>query len=309
MFKYILRRLLLVIPVLLGVSVVVFGIMFLTPGDPAVMMLGEAAPQAEVEALRARLGLDQPPHVQYVRWLGRMVQLDLGRSIRSSRPVTAEIGQRLLPTIELAVLATLLAVAVGVPLGVVSATRRNSIIDHVATVLAFVGLAMPVFWQGLMMIILFSLVLEWLPPSGRLGGWQYYVLPVVTLGTSAIAAITRMTRTTMLETLTQDYVRTARSKGLRRNRVIYRHALSNALIPIVTVIGLQFGGLLSGAVITETIFSWPGIGRLAVDAIRSRDVPVIQGVVMVFAVLYALVNLFTDVLYAYLDPRLRTRYS
>ncbi|NLG09765.1 MAG: ABC transporter permease [Deinococcales bacterium] len=309
MFKYILRRLLLVIPVLLGVSVVVFGIMFLTPGDPAVMMLGEAAPQAEVEALRARLGLDQPPHVQYVRWLGRMVQLDLGRSIRSSRPVTAEIGQRLLPTIELAVLATLLAVAVGVPLGVVSATRRNSIIDHVATVLAFVGLAMPVFWQGLMMIILFTVTLEWLPASGRFGGWQYYVMPVVTLGTSAIASITRMTRSTMLDTLTQDYVRTARSKGLRRQRVVYAHALRNALIPVITVVGLQFGGLLSGAVITETIFAWPGVGRLAVESINSRDMPVIQGVVMVFAVMYALVNLLTDVFYAYLDPRLRTRYS
>ena len=309
MFKYILRRLLLVIPVLLGVSVVVFGIMFLTPGDPAVMMLGEAAPQAEVEALRARLGLDQPPHVQYVRWLGRMVQLDLGRSIRSSRPVTAEIGQRLLPTIELAVLATLLAVAVGVPLGVVSATRRNSIIDHVATVLAFVGLAMPVFWQGLMMIILFTVTLEWLPASGRFGGWQYYVMPVVTLGTSAIASITRMTRSTMLDTLTQDYVRTARSKGLRRQRVVYAHALRNALIPVITVVGLQFGELLAGAVITETIFAWPGVGRLAVESINSRDMPVIQGVVMVFAVMYALVNLLTDVFYAYLDPRLRTRYS
>ncbi|SRR5690606_20289018 len=309
MFKYIVRRLLLLVPILLGVSIIVFGIMFLTPGDPAVMMLGEAAPQAEVEALRERLGLDQPPHVQYGRWLANVAQLDFGRSIRSSRLVTDEISQRLWPTVELAVLATLLAIAIGVPLGVISATRRDTVLDHGTTVLAFVGLAMPVFWQGLMMIILFSLVLEWLPPSGRLGGWQYYVLPVVTLGTSAIAAITRMTRTTMLETLTQDYVRTARSKGLRRNRVIYRHALSNALIPIVTVIGLQFGGLLSGAVITETIFSWPGIGRLAVDAIRSRDVPVIQGVVMVFAVLYALVNLFTDVLYAYLDPRLRTRYS
>ncbi len=309
MFKFILRRLLLMIPVLLGVSVIVFGIMFLTPGDPAVMMLGEAAPQAEVEALRVRLGLDQPAHVQYVRWLGRMVQLDLGRSIRSSRPVTNEIGQRLMPTIELAVLATLLAIAIGVPLGVVSATRRDSLIDHAATVVAFVGLAMPVFWQGLMMIILFTLMLDWLPASGRFGGWQYYVMPVVTLGTSAIASITRMTRSQMLETLSQDYVRTARSKGLKRQNVVYSHALRNALIPVVTVIGLQFGGLLSGAVITETIFNWPGVGRLAVEAINARDMPVIQGVVMAFAVMYALVNLITDVLYAYLDPRLRTRYS
>lgn len=309
MFKYILRRLFLVIPVLLGVTVIVFGIVSLTPGDPARIMLGENAPDAEVEALRVRMGLDQPAYVQYARWLGRMVQLDLGRSVRSSRPVTAEISQRIVPTIELAVLATLLAVAVGVPLGVVSATRRNSVIDHVATVLAFIGLAMPVFWQALMMIILFTIMLEWLPASGRFGGWQYYVMPVVALGTSAIASITRMTRSTMLETLTQDYVRTAKSKGLVRQKVVYQHALRNALIPVVTVIGLQFGGLLSGAVITETIFSWPGIGGLAVDAIRARDMPVIQGVVMVFAVMYALVNLVTDVLYAYLDPRLRTRYS
>lgn len=309
MFKYILRRLFLVIPVLLGVTVIVFGIVSLTPGDPARIMLGENAPDAEVEALRVRMGLDQPPYIQYARWLGRMVQLDLGRSVRSSRPVTAEIGQRIVPTIELAVLATLLAVAVGVPLGVVSATRRNSVVDHVATVLAFIGLAMPVFWQALMMIILFTIMLEWLPASGRFGGWQYYVMPVVALGTSAIASITRMTRGTMLETLTQDYVRTAKSKGLVRQKVVYQHALRNALIPVVTVIGLQFGGLLSGAVITETIFSWPGIGGLAVDAIRARDMPVIQGVVMVFAVMYALVNLVTDVLYAYLDPRLRTRYS
>lgn len=309
MLKYILRRVLLMIPVLLGVTVIVFGIMFLTPGDPAVMMMGEAAPEAEVEALRVRLGLDQPAHIQYVRWLGRMVQFDLGRSIRSSRPVTAEIGQRIGPTMELAVLATLLAVVVGVPLGVMSATKRDSIADHVATVLAFLGLAMPVFWQGLMMIILFTLMLEWLPASGRFGGWQYYVMPVLTLGTSAIASITRMTRSTMLETLTQDYVRTAKSKGLKRNNVVYVHALRNAMIPVVTVIGLQFGGLLSGAVITETIFNWPGVGRLAVEAINARDMPVIQGVVMVFAVMYAVVNLFTDVLYAYLDPRLRTRYS
>jgi peptide/nickel transport system permease protein len=309
LLKYILRRIVLLIPILFGVTIIVFGIMFLTPGDAAILMLGENAPQAELEALRERLGLDEPAYVQYGMWLGRVVQLDFGRSIRSGRPVTREVMARLPATIELAVLATLLSIAVGVPLGVLSATRPNTAIDHVATVAAFGGLAMPVFWQGLVLILLFAVLLGWLPPSGRLGGWQYYVLPTITLGTSAIAAITRMTRATMLETLSQDYVRTARSKGVHPRSMIYRHALRNAMIPIVTVIGLQFGQLLSGAVITETIFAWPGIGRLAVDSIRSKDFPTVQGVVMVFALLYALVNLFTDVLYAYLDPRLKTRYS
>jgi peptide/nickel transport system permease protein len=309
MVKYLVRRVLLIIPVMLGVSVIVFGIMHLTPGDPAILMLGEAAPEAEYEALRARLGLNEPLYVQYGIWLGRVVQLDFGRSIRSGRPVLDEISARLPATIELAILATILAIAIGVPLGILSAVRPNSFVDHTATVAAFGGLAMPVFWQALMMILIFSVVLGWLPSSGRLGGWQYYVLPTLTLGTSAIAAITRMTRATMLESLTQDYVRTARSKGVHERSVTYQHALRNALIPIVTVIGLQFGGLLSGAVITETIFTWPGIGRLAVDAIRSKDFPVVQGVVLVFAVTYALVNLFVDVLYAYLDPRLRTRYT
>jgi peptide/nickel transport system permease protein len=306
---YIFRRIILMIPILFGVSVIVFGIMYLTPGDPAILMLGENAPAQELADLREQLGLNEPAYVQYGIWIGRVLQLDFGRSIRSGRPVTDEINARLPATIELAVLATLLAVGIGVPLGVLSATRPNSFVDHAATVAAFGGLAMPVFWQGLMMILLFSLLLGWLPPSGRLGGWSYYVLPTITLGTSAIAAITRMTRATMLETLSQDYVRTARSKGVRDLSIVYRHALRNALIPIVTVIGLQFGGLLSGAVITETIFAWPGIGRLAVDGIRSKDFPVVQGVVMMFAILYALVNLLTDVLYAYLDPRLKTRYS
>ena len=309
MFKYIVRRIILLIPILLGVSVIVFGIMYATPGDPAILMLGENAPQEELDSLRERLGLNEPVYVQYGIWIGNVLQLDFGRSIRSGRPVTDEITARLPATVELAILATLLAVAVGVPLGIISANRPNSMVDHVATVAAFGGLAMPVFWQGLMMILIFSLWLGWLPPSGRLGGWAYYILPTITLGTSAIAAITRMTRATMLETLSQDYVRTARSKGVQHRTILYRHALRNAMIPIVTVIGLQFGGLLSGAVIAETIFSWPGIGRLAVDAIRSKDFPVVQGVVMVFALLYAFVNLITDVLYAYLDPRLQTRYS
>jgi peptide/nickel transport system permease protein len=309
MIQYIIKRTLLIIPVMLGVSVIVFAIMFLTPGDPAVMMVGENAPPAQVEAIRQRLGLDQPIHIQYTRWLGNVLQLDLGRSIRSNRLVIGEITGRIRPTVELAILATLLAAGVGIPIGVLSATWQNSVVDHVATVLSFIGLAMPVFWQGLMLILLFSVAVDWFPASGRAMDWRHYVLPTLTLGTSAIAAVTRMTRSTMLETINQDFVRTARSKGLIEHRVIYRHALRNALIPVVTIIGLQFGGLLAGAVITETIFAWPGIGRLAVDAMRAKDFPVVQGVVLVFALLYAVVNLLVDITYAFLDPRLKTRYS
>lgn len=309
MLQYLARRLLLIIPILLGVSVIVFGIMHLTPGDPALLMLGENAPQEQYEALREQLGLNEPVVVQYALWLGRMVQLDLGRSIRSNRPVLEELLSRFPATVELALVAIGLAIVIGIPIGVFSATRPNSLADNVATVGALGGLAMPVFWQGLMMILIFSVWLGWLPSSGRLGGWQYYVLPAVTLGTSSVAAITRMMRSTMLETIDQDFIRTARAKGVLRASVLYHHALRNALLPVVTVIGLQFGNLLAGAVITETIFAWPGIGRLAVDAIRAKDFPVVQGVVMMFAVTYALVNLFVDVLYAYIDPRVRTRYS
>ncbi|OUM98300.1 MAG: peptide ABC transporter [Firmicutes bacterium ZCTH02-B6] len=308
MAQFVLKRFLMLVPVVLGVSVIVFGLLYLTPGDPALLMLGEHAPQEQYLALREKLGLDLPVHIQYFRWLGRAVQLDLGDSIRSSRPVIEEIASRLPGTAELAFLAVLLATLIGIPAGVISATRPNSWLDNIFTVLALGGVSMPVFWQGLMLIIIFSVYLGWLPPSGRLGSWEYFVLPVITLGTSAAASITRMTRATMLEAIHEDYVRTARAKGLNERRVIYRHALRNALLPVVTVIGLEFGNLMAGAVITETIFAWPGIGRLAVDAIRTRDYPVVQGVVMTFAVSYVLINLIVDLLYAYLDPRLRVRY-
>ena len=309
MVSYIVRRLLLMIPVLFGVSIIVFGIMHLTPGDPALLILGENAPEAQYEALRERLGLNQPIYVQYLRWIGNVLQLDFGRSIRSNRPVFNEIRSRLPATIELALLATALSIIIGIPVGVFSATNPDSVGDNIATVGALGGLAMPVFWQGLMMILIFSVWLRWLPSSGRLGSWAHYVLPTITLGTSSIAAITRMTRSTMLETIDQDYIRTARAKGVLGRVVLYRHALRNAMLPVITVVGLQFGNLLAGAVITETIFAWPGIGRLAVDAIRAQDFPVVQGVVMVFAVTYALVNLGVDVLYAQIDPRVRTRYG
>lgn len=308
MGRFVLKRILMVIPVLFGVSVIVFSILQLTPGDPAVLALGEFAPPEQLERLREQLGLNDPPHIQYIRWLTKAIRLDLGQSIRSDRPVIQEIKDRLPATGELALYAVLLAALIGIPAGVVSATKPNSVADHVLTVLALAGVSMPVFWQAHMLIMIFAVHLGWLPPSGRLGGWEHLVLPVITLGTSAAASITRMTRATMLEALQQDYVRTARAKGLAERAVIFRHTLRNALIPVVTVIGLEFGGLLAGAVITETIFAWPGIGRLAVDAIRTRDFPLIQGVVMTFAFTYVIINLIVDLIYAYLDPRLRVRY-
>jgi len=307
--SYVLRRIFMLIPVLLGVSILVFLIVHLSPGDPARLMLGERAPVEQLEALREQLGLNDPLPIQYVKWLGRIVKLDFGRSIRSNRPVVEEIAARLPATAELAVAATVLAILIGVPVGILSAVRPNSIFDDVATLGALAGIAMPVFWQGIMLMLIFSVHLEWLPSSGRGDGWQYYVLPAVTLGTGAAASITRMTRSTMLETLGQDYVRTARAKGLAERLVVYRHALRNALLPIVTIIGLEFGGLMAGAVITETIFAWPGVGRYAVDAIRSRDFPAVQGIILTFALIYALINLIVDVLYAYLDPRLQVRYD
>jgi peptide/nickel transport system permease protein len=298
----------LLIPILLGVTVIVFGIMFLTPGDAAILMLGENAPQAELEALRESLGLNEPAYVQYGMWLARSCARL--RALHPLRPARhGEIIARLPATVELALLATLLSVAVGVPLGVLSATRPNTVVDHTATVLAFGGLAMPVFWQGLIMILLFAVVLEWLPPSGKLGGWQYYVLPTITLGTSAIAAITRMTRATMLETLSQDYVRTARSKGVRPRSITYRHALRNAMIP-------------------DRHGHRPAVRRLAVGRRPHRDDLLLARHRPPRDRLHPRQGLphragrrddvradlrrgepVDRLLYAYLDPRLKTRYS
>jgi len=309
MLQFTIKRLLMTIPVLFGISLIVFTIIQLFPGDPALLMLGEGAPAEDLEILRRELGYYESLPVQYLRWLERAVVLDFGRSLRSGRLVVSEILDRMPATAELAGAAVLLAVAIGVPIGVLSATRPNSFLDNIAMVGALTGLAMPSFWQGIMMILIFSVWLGWLPSSGRLGGAEHIVLPALTLGTGAMAGITRMTRTTMLEVIGQDYIRTARAKGLAERVVIYRHALRNAMIPVVTVMGLQLGALLEGAVITETVFAWPGIGRLAVDAIRSHDYPMIQSVVVAFAVSYAVINLLVDLLYALLDPRLEVRYG
>ena len=309
MWRYILRRLLMLIPVLFGISIFVFLLMYFTPGDPAVLMLGEGAPPEQLEALREAMGLNDPFYVQYYRWLRNAVRGDLGRSLRSKKLVTEEILDRLPATTELAVAAVAFAVIVGVPVGILSATKPNSWFDNLAMVAALTGVGMPVFWQGIMLILIFSVHLRWLPSSGRMGGLEYLILPAITLGTASTASIARLTRSAMLEVLQQDYIRTARSKGLPRRMVTFRHALRNALIPVVTMIGLQFGGLMSGEVLTETIFAWPGIGRMIVDAINNKDFPLVQGTIMTFALMYALVNLIIDVTYALLDPRLRLVYE
>lgn len=308
MHKYIFRRLLMLIPVMLGVSFLVFTIMFFTPGDPAKILLGERAPEAEVRALRTQMGLDDPFFVQYGRFLFNAVQGDLGRSLTTRRAAALELFARFPATMQLAAMGVLVAVLIGIPIGIVSATRQYSLFDGASMVLALIGVSMPNFWQGIMMVLLFSIVLRWFPSSGY-GTFAHLIMPSLTIGTSSAATITRMTRSSMLEVVRQDYIRTARAKGLSERVVITRHALKNALIPIVTVIGLQFGYLLGGAVLTETIFSWPGVGRLMVDAIRQRDYPVVQGGVLLLAVTFSVVNLMVDVLYAYIDPRIKAQYK
>jgi peptide/nickel transport system permease protein len=312
MSGYILRRILWAIPVLLGASFLVFWSIRWVPGGPAIAIAGELATPALIEQVNRELGLDQPLLVQYGIYLGRVVQGEWGRSVRSGLPVTQEIRARLPRTVQLALLSLIVAAAIGIPIGVLSATRANSWVDAASMAMALLGVSMPIFWLGLMLIIFFALTLPgWLglsqpilPPTGS-GTWRHYIMPTLALAANSMAIQARMTRACMLEVLGNDYIRTARSKGVSERTVIYRHGLRNALIPIVTVIGLQFGTLLGGAVLTETVFAWPGIGRLLVDAIGYRDYPVIQGTVLVITIGFVAVNLLVDVLYAYLDPRIR----
>ncbi len=292
-------------PVLLGISVAVFLMMHLVPGDPAKMMLGELAVQKEAVAnLRRQLGLDDPIPVQYWRFLTGALHGDLGRSILENQPVARMIWQVLPSTVELTLAGLGIAVVLGGILGVTAAVRQNSWVDNASMVLALWGVSMPSFWMGLLLIFLFSLKLGWLPATGQ-GGLLRLLMPAFTLGYVASAVIARLVRSSMLEVLRQDYVRTARAKGLADRLVIYRHALKNAMIPVVTVLGLQFGALLGGAVVIETVFSRPGIGRLAVTSILSKDFQVTQGTVLMSAVFYTLVNIVVDVSYAVLDPRIR----
>jgi peptide/nickel transport system permease protein len=304
MTRYIAVRLLWLAPVLLGVSLIVFGIMKLVPGDAAQVMAGLDGTAEDVEIIRRSLGLDQALHVQYGRFLWRSVQLDFGRSAVTKRPVADEIASRIRPTAELAVSALAIAVALGLITGIISATRQYTVWDNLATLVALVGVSMPIFWLGLMLMLLFSVTLGWLPSSGA-GTPAQLVLPAVALGSASTAIIARQTRSGMLEVLRQDYVRTARAKGLVERVVVLRHALKNALIPTVTVVGLQVGYLLGGAVLTETVFARPGLGRLLVDSIARRDIAVVQTTIMLLSVTFVLVNLLVDLLYVKLDPRIR----
>lgn len=304
MQRVVLRRLLYVVPVMVAISLIVFGLLHLAPGDPAFVLAGEDAAPADIQQIRVNLGLNKPLYVQYGLWASRVVRGDLGRSIITRRPVITEIRSRIWPTAELATAAMVLATVLGVVIGVVSATYQYSFVDHVAMVGALLGVSLPIFWVGLMLIFLFSVELRWFPTGGA-AGIRALVLPALALGAASIAIIARMTRSSLLEVIRQDYTRTARAKGLSGPAVILRHALRNALVPVVTVISLQFGYLLGGAVVTETVFSRPGLGRMLVDAIRSRDFPVVQGGLMILGACFVVMNAVVDVLYAYLDPRVR----
>jgi len=301
---YIARRLVALIAVLFGVSLIIFAILKFVPGDPARLVAGMDASEADVQNIRHQLGLDRPVYVQYVTFVGNALHGNFGRSTRSLQPVSAELKLRLPATIELAVAAMLLATVFGVVLGVIAAVRPYSIWDNLSSFLAISGVSMPTFWLGLMLILIFSVTLRWFPVSGR-GGLRHLVLPALTLAATSSAIIARQTRSDMLEVLHQDYVRTARAKGLTEQGVVFRHALRNALIPTTTVVGLQFGYLLGGAVITETVFAWPGVGRLLVDGIKFRDFPVVQATVLVLATIFVFVNLGVDLLYMALDPRIK----
>ncbi|WP_038055804.1 ABC transporter permease [Thermus amyloliquefaciens] len=336
MWSYVLRRLIGLIPVLFGITLLVFLFLQLIPGDPAQAILGERGTPEQLAALREKLGLNKPLHVQYFTFVRNILTGDLGTSAVSTIPVAEELKRRWPATFELALAATLVAVVFGIPVGILAAVRKNSLLDTLSMSLSLVGVSMPVFWLGLLLVYLFAVNLHWLPTGGRLStdlaidfrpltgflvldgiltlkpqvltdALRHLILPALTLGTIPLAILTRITRSAMLEVLSQDYVRTARAKGLAERQVILKHALKNALLPVVTIIGLQFGTLLGGAILTETIFSWPGIGSYIYEGILNRDYPVVQAGVLVVATVFVLVNLLVDLSYALLDPRIQYR--
>jgi peptide/nickel transport system permease protein len=332
MFAYIARRALALVPTLLGVSVVVFLFLRLIPGDPATAFLRESATADQIANFNERLGLNRPLPEQYWSYMGKVLHGDLGTGLHSGLPVAGEIAQKFPATAELGLAAMAIAVVLGVFLGAIAAVRRASFLDYGTTTLGLVGVSMPIFWLGLMLIYLFAVNLQWLPPStrgeppersltglytidylisGDLAGWldavRHLILPAVVLATVPLAVVARQTRSAMLEVLGQDFVRTAWSKGLRERAVVTRHVLKNALLPVVTVVGLQVGALLSGAVLTEAVFSWPGMGTYVVEAINSRDYPIVQGSILFLATIFVVINLLVDVSYAWLDPRIRFR--
>ena len=302
MTAFILRRLLLSIPTLFGVLVVAFLLLYVAPGDPVLAMVGERADEATIARLRAELRLDDPLPVQFGHYIAGIVKGDLGKSYITNRPIRKDILERFPKTLQLAGAAMLLATVLGVTLGVLSGRKPGSAIDRFGLAIAYLGISFPVYWVGLLLILLFAVTLHWLPPSG-FGGLRYLALPALALGMRSIAFLARMTRSAMLDALGADYVRTARAKGLSEFTVVARHALRNAMIPIITVLGLDFGAYLTGSILTETIFSWPGLGRYVVNAIARRDLPAIQGSVLFLSAVFVLVNLITDIAYAKADPR------
>lgn len=311
MARFVFQRGLLALPTLLGVAFIVFLMAQAVPGDPAIIYAGNDATQADIEAVRVRLGLDRPVHEQFLLYLGRLSKADLGQSTRNQRPVGAEIAFRLPATIELAAAAMLIATLIGVLAGILSAVWRNSLVDDILMVGALTGLSIPAFWLGLLLILLFSHQLGWLPASGRGGpiwsatGLHHLILPAITLALSPMAFVARLTRSGMIEILSQDYVRTAVSKGLAPATVVVKHAFRNAALPIVTFVGIQAGMLLANAVVVETVFAWPGLSRLVVTSVFARDWPMVQGAILVLALVFVLSNIIVDLSYAALDPRIR----
>ncbi len=319
MGTYIVKRLLTLIPILLGVSFLVYGILYLSPGDPASLILGEQATEAQLTQLRDEMGLEDPFLVQYFRYVKGYVVGDFGDSYITGRPVSKEILSRFPNTVTLTLAGIFIAILIALPIGIISATKQYSLMDNVSTVFALLGVSMPNFWLGLMLIAGIAVPIQAIPTGGlqtwftigaiKIPTFASLILPAITLGTGGAAIIMRMTRSSMLEVVRQDYIRTARSKGLKERVVIYKHALRNALIPIVTVVGLQFGYLLGGAVLTETVFSWPGMGFYMVSAIKQRDIPVVLATVIFMATVFTLVNLLVDILYGFLDPRIKAKYK
>ena len=308
MYKYICKRILMMIPVIIGVSLLVFLVLKMTPGDPARVVAGSEADEATVEQIREELGLNKPVLQQYVDYMLNLLHGDMGTSYTTNKPVAEEILARMPTTFILAFAGVFVAVLIGIPLGIISATKQYSILDYISTLLALGGVAMPNFWLGLMLILLFSLKLGWLPSGGG-DSWTAYVLPAITLGVGATANFMRTTRSSMLEVIRQDYIRTARAKGAGEGRVVMHHALRNAMIPVITVIGLQIGTLLGGAVVNETVFSLPGLGTLMINAITQNNEPVVLGCLITFAIIFSLVNLLIDILYAFIDPRIKSQYK
>lgn len=308
MYKYILKRLLMLIPVIIGVTFIIFVIMDLTPGDPARLVLGGMASNEAVETYREELGLNQPLLIRYFNYMSGIVQGDFGTSYKTGRAVFVELASRFPATLQLAVAGMFVAILFSIPIGIISAVKQYSLVDNIGMVLALLGIAMPPFWLGLMLILFFSLKLGWLPSSG-FGSWISLILPAITVGTACMANITRIMRSSMLEIIRQDYIRTARAKGVGKTKVVVKHALKNALIPVITVAGLQFGTLLGGTVIVENVFAWPGVGTFLISSISTKDTPAVLGAVVLFTVCFSIVNLLVDIIYGFIDPRIKAEYK